>query len=134
MTWFQPPGYVHVMMKATWAETVLASSFAPGNSTLPFAAMRTQDGKSLVLRAVNRLKGAQPISVALGGGASAAGPSYTLWLLGDGEKFLETDDNPPGDPERISPQSSSVPIAAGATTLAATLPPLSFAIMVVPLA
>jgi len=47
---------------------------------------------------------------------------------------FETDDNPPGDPERISPQSSSVPIAAGATTLAATLPPLSFAVMVVPLA
>jgi hypothetical protein len=42
--------------------------------------------------------------------------------------------NAAGDPERISPQSSSVPIAAGATTLAATLPPLSFAVMVVPLA
>ena len=134
MTWIQPPGYVHTLMKATWAETVLASSFAAGNGTFPFAAQRTADGKSLVLRAVNKLKGSQPFVVTLGGGASAAGPSYTLWLLGDGNRFLPTDDNPPGDPARISPQSASVPLAAGATSVSATLPPLSFAVMVIPLA
>lgn len=134
MSWFQPPGYVHIMIANTWAETVLASSFAAGNGTFPFAAQRTADGKQLVLRAVNKLKGAQPFTVTLGGGAAAAGPSYTLWLLGDGEKFVSTDDNTPGDPTRISPQSSTVPITAGATSLTATLPPLSFAVMVIALA
>ena len=134
MTWYQPPGYVHIMITNTWAESVLASTFAAGNGTFPFAAQRSAYGKQLVLRAVNSLKGAQPFTVTLSGGAAAAGPSYTLWLLGDGTKFLPTDDNPPGDPARISPEMTTVPITAGATSITATLPPLSFAVMVIALA
>ena len=122
------------MFAQTWAETVLASSFAPGNSTFPFAAQRSADGKTLVLRAVNNLKGPQPFTVTLSGGALPAGPSFTQWLLGGGDSFLPTDDNTPSEPERISPQQSTVPIAAGATSISATLPPLSFVVMVIPLA
>ena len=34
MTWFQPPGYVHIMFSQTWAETtVLASAQAEGPIT-----------------------------------------------------------------------------------------------------
>ena len=130
MTWYQPPGYVHVMITKTWAEQTLQATFAPGNATFPFTAQRTADGKSLVLRAVNPLGGEQPFAVTLAGGALAAGPTYTLWTLSGDE---DDADNTPSNPTKISPQQAQVPIAAGAASISATLPARTFAVMVITL-
>ena len=68
MTWLQPPGHVHTMIKDSWADTTLGFSHAgalPGNLT--FSAQRA--GGSLVLRAVN--KGQAPLSLTVGMEAGA---------------------------------------------------------------
>ena len=130
-TWLQPPGHVHAMITATWAEVTLAAS-GFDRSKLPFVAQRTADGRTLVLRVVNRSEGVQPLQVALAGGAAAAGPAYTLWRLGGGG-LKGSADNTPSAPDLVAPSSAQVPIAAGATALNATLQPLEFAIMVVAL-
>ena len=130
MTWFQPPGYVHIMVKDTWAEQVLATTGA----TFPFAAQRTADGAALVLRAVNPSASAQLFTLALAGGAGgAAGPALSTWTLG-GEGFSPTDDNTPGAPAAVSPVLAQVPVAAGARSFNFTLPPRSFMVVRVPLA
>ena len=127
MTWFQPPGYVHVMVAQTWAPVTVSAAFAPGNASFPFLAGLTDGGKALILRAVNGAPGAQPATVSLAG-AAAAGPSYALWTLG-GAAFAVSDDNTPALPEKIAPVQQLVPIAAGATSLAFTLEPHTFAVM-----
>lgn len=127
MTWFQPPGFVHVMIKNTWAETSVKASFAPGNATFPFAAQVTKDGKTLILRAVNSYSGDQPFSVSFPN-VQASGPSYTLWTLSGSDL---NGDNTPSNPTSISPVSQEVPIAAGSSSLSATLPMYTFAVMVI---
>ena len=127
MTWYQPPGFVHIMITNTWAETVVQSTFAPGNDTFPFIAQRTADGKTLVLRAVNYAAGVQPFQVMLTGGVQAAGPSYTLWTLGGLDRLGA--DNTPSNPTSISPQSSEVPVAQGATVISASVPEHTFVVM-----
>ena len=125
MTWLQPPGYVHTMISNTWAETTLESSAVP----FPFAAQRTADGKSLFLRAVNTYQGSWPVNVTLAG--AAASGDATVWTLGGGA-FLKSDDNTPSAPKRISPLQSTLPLAAGATSLAFTMEMNSFVIISVP--
>jgi hypothetical protein len=129
MTWFQPPGYVHVMITKTWAEKTIKSSFGSGNTTIPFAAQLTSDGKTLILRAVNSYSGDQPLSISISNG-SAKGTTYTLWLLSG---MNLNDDNTPSNPTAISPISQQVPIATGATSLSMTLPKYTFAIAVLDL-
>lgn len=127
MTWYQPPGYVHVMATQTWAETTVSSTGA----TFPFSAQRTADGRTLVLRAVNSGAADAPFTVSLRG-VTAAGPSATVWTLG-GSAFSLGDDNTPADPTKIAPVQSALPLAAGATSLAYTLEPRSFVVFVVAL-
>jgi hypothetical protein len=129
MTWFQPPGYVHVMITNTWAEKTIKSSFGIGNTTIPFAAQLTSDGKTLILRAVNSYSGNQPLSISISNG-SAKGTTYTLWLLSG---MNLNDDNTPSNPTAISPISQQVPIANGATSLSMTLPKYTFAVAVIEL-
>ena len=132
MTYFQPPGYVHVMNHATWADVTVQATQSAGPAALPFAAqLAAAGGKTLVLRVVNAAAGAQPVSVALAAGA-AAGPSYTLWTLG-GAAYATTDDNSPGRPTFIAPVQAQPAIAPGATTIAFTLEPHTYAIAVVTL-
>lgn len=135
MTWLQPPGHVHAMVKATWAETSLAAAVAVAGSQAPFAAQRTADGKTLVLRVVNSGGGALPVQVALAGSgaaAAAAGPSFTLWTLG-GQGLSRSADNFPAKVDNVAPVRADVPIAAGARALNVTLEATQFAILVIPL-
>lgn len=128
MTWFQPPGYVHIMMTATWAEQVVQASVDSTNpNIMGFAAQKTADGKTMVLRAVVGAS-QQPISLNWAGGA-AAGPTFTQWTL-TGQPGM---DNTPANPTRIAPQQTTQPIAAGATSITATLQPNTFYIMSIPL-
>ena len=130
MTWLQPPGHTHVMIKDTWAEVSLASSF--DGPAFPFVAQRTQDGRTLVLRAANVGDGNQPFSVTLGGGAAAKGPSMQVWTLG-GAGFSATDDNTPSNADFISPVSSMLPISPGSKFFNGTLPPNVFIVYVIAL-
>ena len=127
MTWLQPPGWVHVMIKNTWADVSVDAQFTAG-PVLPFAAQLKDGGHTLVLRVVSG-EAPQPLVVSLVGSAAAAGPSYTQYTLsGD-----PGDDNTPSLPNRVVPVQSSVSIGAGATTINTTLPANSFAVLVVPL-
>ena len=132
MTWLQPPGHVHAMITATWAQATLASAVSAGGSQAPFAAQRTADGKTLVLRVVNSGAGALPLQVALAGPAVVAGPSFTLWTLG-GQGASRAADNTPSKLDSVAPVRAELPIAAGALGLNITLQPTQFAIMVIPL-
>jgi hypothetical protein len=127
MTWFQPPGYVHIMFKNTWADTTLAATGAP----FPFAAQRSADGKTLVLRAVNTYGGAWPFNVTLTGMA-AAGSDVTVWTLG-GAKNKHSDDNTPANPTFVAPVQTAMPIAAGATAISYAMEANMFVILQVPL-
>jgi len=128
MTWFQPPGYVHVMFKSTWAEATLAATGAP----FPFAAQRSADGKTLVLRAVNTYPAAWPFNATLKGMA-AAGADAAVWTLG-GSGFAHTDDNTPADPARVAPSQTSMAVPAGATSIAWVMEANSFVVIQVALA
>jgi hypothetical protein len=128
MTWYQPPGYVHIMITNTWAETTLAASLQRGAPSVPFAAQRTADGKTLVLRVVSSAA-QQPVTALLTGGLAAAGPSMTLWTL----TGKPAQDNTPSAPTAVAPVSATVPLAAGATNITVTLAPNTFAVLVVPL-
>ena len=124
MTWLQPPGHVHAMITKTWAETTLATT---GAGAVPFAAQRTADGRSLVLRAVAR-GAAQPLAVAFPFPAAAGSvATYTLTSAGVG------DDNSPGAPDRVAPVAGALPVTAGATSIVLQLPAHSFVVAVVPL-
>ena len=62
MTWLQPPGHVHTMIKDSWADMTLGFTHAGGGAlpaNLTFTAQRGETG--LVLRAVN--KGQAPLSL-----------------------------------------------------------------------
>ena len=72
-----------------------------------------------------------PFAVALRG-AAAAGPSAAVWTLG-GRAFALGDDNTPSAPTRIAPVQTALQIAAGATSVAYTLEPHSFVVIVVAL-
>ena len=130
MTWLQPPGHVHAMIAATWAESTLQSTLS--GTQAPFAAQKTADGKSLVLRVVNNGDGALPLQVQLAGGDAAAGPAYTLWTLG-GQGLSRGADNTPSAVDAVAPKSASVPIAAGALGLNLTIEATQFAVLVVAL-
>ena len=127
MTWLQPPGYVHAMIAATWAEQTVSATLAPDGGSLPFAAQLAAGGKTLVLRAVNPAAGAQPVNVTLASGA-AAGPPYSQWTLG-GAAFDLGDDNTAAAPAFISDVLTTPAIAAGATTFSFTLEPHTFAVL-----
>ena len=131
MTWLQPPGHVHAMIKATWAEKTLAAAVDAGGSQAPFAAQRTADGKTLVLRVVNSGDGALPVQVALGG-AAVAGPSFAVWTLG-GQGLSRAADNYPAKVDNVAPVRADVPIAAGARGLNVTLEATQYAVLVIPL-
>lgn len=115
------------MFKNTWADTTLQASGAP----FPFAAQRTADGKTLVLRAVNTYPGPWPFSVALTGMA-AAGKDATVWTLG-GKGFLHQQDNTPADPTLISPVQAAMPVPAGATNISFAMEANMFVVLLVPL-
>jgi hypothetical protein len=129
MTWLQPPGYVHQMISETWAEQALAATVAntPGNMTLPFAAHRSADGKTLVLRTVTA-QFPQPLQVSLRG-VVVAGPTFTLHTL----TGFPSDENTPSEPTKVAPVRQTVPVSNGATELTMSLPAYTFAIAVVPL-
>ena len=116
------------MISATWAETTLKSTFASGSTPIPFAAQRTADGKTLVLRAVNQASAVQPLSVSLTGGIAASGPA-TQWTLAG----KPSDDNTPSAPTNVSPVQSSLPLTPGATGVALSLPAHAFVILSIPL-
>ena len=116
------------MIASSWAETTIQSVFAPNNSSIPFAAQRTADGKKLVLRAVNAAAGEQPLVVSLAG-VSAVGPTFQQMLLGNGAPASA--DNTPANPTAVSPVITAVPIDAGATSISLVLPGRTFAVLVV---
>lgn len=127
MTWLQPPGYVHVMIANTWAEQTVEASADPVSSNMKVAAQRTGDGKTLVLRVVV-LSEDQPVTL-VWSGATASGPSYTLWTL----TGAPAADNTPSNPTHVAPAQQAVPLAAGATSISTTLPANTFAVMVIAL-
>ena len=85
MTWLQPPGYVHKMIKETWAEETVASTAITanhGNGTageapaqVTFIAQRAAESNALVLRAVNNDNAEHTLTVAVKGGAKRSGSS-----------------------------------------------------------
>ena len=134
MTWLQPPGHVHTMIKDSWADTTLSFSHAgalPGNLT--FSAQRA--GGSLVLRAVN--KGQAPLSLTVGmeagaclhasGSGCGAAEATVSTLSGTDLKG----DNSPSDVDAIAPKGSKVAVGAGGKSLSLTLPGYSFTVATV---
>ena len=131
MTWLQPPGHVHVMVKESWAEKTLAFSHAgalPGNLT--FTAQ--QGGKGLVVRAVN--KGQAPLSFTVrmeaGAPLSAAGAAEAAISTLSGPDLKG--DNSPSHLDAIAPKSSKVALGAGGKSLSLTLPGYSFTVAQIP--
>jgi len=122
--WYQPPGYVHIMITNTWAETTVQATQTGG--TIPFAAQRTADGSKLVLRFVSSAQ-TQPLNIAFSG-VTATGPSYTLWTL----TGSPSGDNTPSNTTNIAPVQQTMPISAGATSISYTLQAHTFGIMVIP--
>lgn len=126
MTWFQSPGYVHVMITNTWAETTLAANQTAG-AALPFAAQRKADGSALVFRVVTS-GSEQPLTIQFAG-SPAAGPSYTQWTLAGTPSSVNT----PAQPELVAPVSATVPLSKGSTLITTTLPANAFVVIVVPI-
>lgn len=119
------------MIASTWAETTLQSTLAPGSDTLPFAAQRSADGKTLVLRMVVPGGASNTFTVSLAGGAAFAGPNLTVWTL---SAASQNDDNPVGNPMAISPQRTQGSVAAGATSIQIGLAAYTVATVVAALA
>jgi hypothetical protein len=132
MTFLQPPGWAHAMISQTWAETTLAVAWANASLAIPFAAQRTANGSTLVLRAVNQAATPVDLNVTLVGGKGAAGPSYALTTLGGIDDAGA--ENTPGNPTGISPVKVQRPLAAGSAQITLTLPQHSFVVAVVGLA
>jgi len=134
MTWLQPPGHVHTMIKDSWADTTLGFSHAgalPGNLT--FSAQRA--GGSLVLRAVNKGQAPLSLTVAMEAGAclhvSGSGCGATEATVSTLSGTDLKGDNSPKDVDAIAPKASKVAVGAGGKSLSLTLPGYSFTVAVV---
>lgn len=127
MTWLQPPGFVHVMVKDTWAPATVKSTVTAGD-VLPFAAQLSADAHTLYLRAVNTQGSALNVTISFPG-APISSIAGQLWTLGGPDPSA---DNTPANPSAISPVQAPLPLQAGATSLLLTLPPYTFAIAAVP--
>lgn len=132
MTWLQPPGYVHAMITATWADLGLAvydnSTGTPtqvrsgvGASAFAVTSQLTTDGKTLLVRVVNQ-QGA-PQSVTLNIVNAQVSPSVTQWVLTSGSA---SDANTPANPTMVSPQQTTVQVPAFPATV--TVPASSYTI------
>jgi hypothetical protein len=145
----QPPGYVHQMFAATWAEVTVGATPVPGTSPLPLAAQLADDGATLVVRVVNQANSSRPLALSLapahprlaGGRAGGkdyfklnSGKAWTLALpaaaVAQGPKDA---DNTPAEPTRISPVETAVPVASP-TSVAVTLRPFSVTVLTFSLA
>ena len=137
-TW-GPPLYVHAMVADSWQPRVLAldASAAPPNCSLSAVAVRSDDGGTVVVRALNY--GQAPLNVSIeltnGGTATAAEederappqlpPTVRLVRLAAPREDV---DNPIWDPMRYSPRTSHIQSAAFGGAAVVVLPPLSFSV------
>ena len=128
MTWLQPPGHVHTMIKDSWADITLGFTHAggalPGNLT--FTAQ--QGDKGLVLRAVNKGRAPLALTVRMEAGACLL-PGDSQACNGGAEASVSTlsgndlqGDNSPSAVDAIAPKSSKVALVNGAATMPPTLP------------
>ncbi len=115
------------MISDTWAEQTLAATFTTPNA-IPFAAQRTGDKKTLVLRAVNPNGVPQGLTVDLQS-VSLSGTQFTVWVLSGASP---AEDNTPAFPTRVSPQKISVGITRP-DQFRFSLPPYSFVVATAPL-
>ena len=125
MTWIQPPGFVHKMIHDTWQPNGVNATVQSG-AGVSASAQKSEDGKVLVVRLVNDDAAPKQLTLAVHGMPVAVNVAGTTLSAPNGD--LEAA-NPPGDPARVSPVSFGAKAAAD-NTVAATLAPRSFTVLV----
>jgi alpha-L-arabinofuranosidase len=135
-TWLQPPGYVHKMIHDTWLPLALAVA-VDGSDTLSISAQIAEDRSRLRLLATNNQSTAVTAAITISGWVATSGGGETT--VHTNITTLSADslgvDNPPSNPERISPKSStsSTPKWSTDGASAYSFPPLSVSAIVLTL-
>ena len=120
MTWIQPPGYVHKMIAETWAVKGLKATVTGTGASA--SAQLSADGASVFVRFASTAAGS--VTLTLGGKPVTGSIKATTIAAADLD-----DANPPSDPTHISPQSSTVVVAADGLV---SVPSNSFTVFTVP--
>jgi Alpha-L-arabinofuranosidase C-terminal domain len=102
MTWFQPPGYVHIMVVNSWRDHTSYSNIT-GNVNVTMSSHISNDLTDLVVRVVNVNTYPVTVTIELGDATITSASINLSTLTGD-----ENDDNPPSNPTHISPVSSQI--------------------------
>ena len=130
----QPPGHVHAMIASTWADRAVSVVVdgQPGElAPLPVGAALSADSRSLVIRAVNAYNTTVTASVRLLGAVLRAGANGTSSVLSAPALHA---DNTPTAPNAVAPVAGTIAAPAAGDPLDLTLPPLSFTVVIFPLA
>jgi len=124
IVWVQPSGWSHRMIQDSYQPftTPFTDSLA-WNHTIDIVTVRNQNGSVFVIRAANFGNFDVDISFVLNGCTAASSSVKLVQIHGD----LGTS-NPPTDPNRLTPKSSTVTMTsmAAPATLRITLPYYSF--------
>ncbi len=131
MTWLQPPGVVHAMLKDTWEPNALAVALSGGGGEISAAAQIAGDRSRVVVELANTLWGSAPgtASLSLSGFAPAAAVDLYLMAEPGSGAVNSTAGNTPANPTYIQAVHSTLAWPASGV-LNITLPPLSAAVVV----
>lgn len=127
-TYGQPPYFVHRMVQETSQPLVLDFTSSSTDDTLNIYAGRSRDGRTVVIRIANEREVARSVLLKLGqrfDGAFIGENTLNVTVLTSGGDMIA--DNPPWDPERYSPSTSSI-LSGGPGGTRIRLPPLSFTV------
>jgi hypothetical protein len=134
MTWLQPPGYVHQMIKKTWQPNAYAVELSPTTSPLVASAQVSDDGLTMRIQVVNPTYDPANFTVTLTGNGFVPSSVCDLWTLSEPAEVQPIDKtlgNTPYQPTFISPVLTSAQWALGSLTNTWAVPPYSFQILVV---
>ena len=131
MTFLQPPGVVHAMLRDTWEPNALAVALGGGGGSISAAAQIAGDRSRVVVELANALWGSAPgtVSLTLSGFAPAAAVDMYLMAEPGSGAVNTTAGNTPADPTYIQAVHSTLAWPASGM-LNVTLPPLSAAVLV----
>jgi alpha-L-arabinofuranosidase len=143
-TWGQPPHYVHEMVHTNQLATVLNATCSQGaacegqfalavlagtaaTSVGPDGSTNSAARVNVVVRITNPTQGKVLSTVSLHG--FGAPPSFSIVHISQLYSDALGVDNPPSDPARYSPESSSISLSVGQTAFDFEVQPSSFAVL-----
>ena len=124
--WLQPPGYVTRMISRAYQPWLAPVDVEPRNGELDVAAMRSQDGRTLVLQVVNA--GEQEVAAVIR--VDGFKPSKRAATVEELTGPLDAR-NTAESPARITPRSEQWRLASPDGPLRRVFPPRSFTVLIV---